>query len=98
MTTRVDRRTGHWYFRTKLKCADGSRPRVFGVPTDYGQPDTQAGAEEAERIAVIKMYLTTGTRVEADAGAQHQAENQRLRRLLGVVLVRELLQKIETEG
>lgn len=46
--------TGRWYFRKQVTHA-GKTERLFGVPEDYGQPNTKAGAEEAERIALARF-------------------------------------------
>ncbi len=61
MSANKDKRTGHWFFRKQVTLPDGTSPRIFGVPTDYGQPDTRVGAEEAERIAIARLRETGST-------------------------------------
>ncbi len=61
MPARRDKRTGHWFFRKKVTLPNGTSPRVFGVPSDYGQADTRVGAEEAERIAVARLRESGST-------------------------------------
>ena len=59
MSARRDKRTGHWFFRRMVRLPDGRRERIFGVAARYGQPDTKAGALEAERLEVQRV-LSTG--------------------------------------
>lgn len=42
-----------------VRLPDGRRERIFGVAARYGQPDTKAGALEAERLEVQRV-LSTG--------------------------------------
>jgi integrase len=42
-----------------VRLPDGRRERIFGVASRYGQPDTKAGALEAERLE-LQRVLTTG--------------------------------------
>jgi integrase len=60
MSARRDTRNGHWFFRKQIRFPDGRRERIFGVPTTDGLPDTKAGAQEAERLA-IQRVLTNGS-------------------------------------
>lgn len=55
MSSRRDPRTGRWFFRKVIKAIDGTKSRLFGVPDDYGQPNTRAGADEAERLAIANV-------------------------------------------
>jgi integrase len=55
-----DPRTDNWYFKKQIRLADGTSTRIRGVPTDYDQPNTKAGALEAERIAIARLR-STGT-------------------------------------
>jgi integrase len=55
-----DSRTGHWYFKKQIRLPDGTSTRIRGVPKDYDQPDTKAGALEAERMAITRLR-STGT-------------------------------------
>lgn len=55
MSAKQDKRTGHWFFRKMVTFPDGTKRRIFGVPTDYGEKDTKAGALEAERIAITQI-------------------------------------------
>ena len=61
MPVRRDKRTGHWIFQTTVKCADGTRTRLFGTPGVPGPyhdlARTQIGAREAERRAIIEAML-----------------------------------------
>ena len=59
MSARRDKRNGHWFFRRMVRLPDGRRERIFGVAARYGQPDTKAGALEAERLEVQRV-LSTG--------------------------------------
>lgn len=58
MTIRKDPRTGRFFFRTWVRFPDGRRARVFGTPGVPGPyhdlPNTQRGAQEAERRAISK--------------------------------------------
>jgi len=56
-----DPRTGHWFFRKKVTLPDGTGRRISGVPTNYSQPDTRLGAEEAERIAIARLRESGST-------------------------------------
>ncbi|MBE7448585.1 MAG: site-specific integrase [Kofleriaceae bacterium] len=55
MPAKQNKRTGHWFFRKMVTFPDGTKRRIFGVPTDYGEKDTKAGALEAERIAITRI-------------------------------------------
>ncbi len=46
------RRGKQWFFRTMVRLPDGRRERIFGVPKTFGLPNTNIGAQEAERRAV----------------------------------------------
>lgn len=61
MSARRDKRkrNGGWYFRRKIRLPDGSKPRIFGVAVLHGQPDTESGALEAERLEINRI-LSTG--------------------------------------
>ena len=63
MTARQDKRNGqrngHWYFRRMVRLPDGRRERIYGVAARHGQPDTKAGALEAERLE-LQRVLSTG--------------------------------------
>ncbi len=61
MSSRRDPRTGRWFFRKVAKAPDGTKRRLFGVPTDYGQPNTKAGSDEAERLAIAKVRESGST-------------------------------------
>jgi integrase len=50
MAVRRDARNGH--FRKQVRKPDGTKARIYGVPTAVGLPDTKVGALEAERRAV----------------------------------------------
>lgn len=50
--TVAKRRNKIWFFRRVVRLPDGTRRRVFGVPTAYGLSNTKVAAEEAERRAV----------------------------------------------
>ncbi len=59
MSIRRDHRNGRWLFRKQITTPDGRQVRIFGVPSTEGLPNTRAGAEEAERLA-IQRVLETG--------------------------------------
>jgi len=61
MPAKQDKRTGHWFFRKMVTLPDGTKRRIFGVPTDYGEKDTKTGALEAERIAITRIRETATT-------------------------------------
>ncbi len=58
MSTRRDKRNGHWLYRKQIKIADGRVIRISGVPTKLGLPDTRAGAEHAERLHIERVLKT----------------------------------------
>jgi integrase len=59
MPIRRDPRTGNWFFRSSVRCPDGTRRRVFGTPGVQGQyhdlANTKIGAQEAERRAIAAV-------------------------------------------
>jgi integrase len=59
MTARRDKRNGHWFFRKMVRLPGGLRKRIYGVAVHCGQPNTKAGAEEAERLEQ-RSVLSTG--------------------------------------
>ncbi|MBZ0237012.1 MAG: site-specific integrase [Deltaproteobacteria bacterium] len=69
MPAKRDKRTGHWFFRKMVTFPDGSKRRIFGVPTDYGQKDTAEGAREAERIAITRIRESGSTEPKPAAPA-----------------------------
>lgn len=44
-----------WYFRKRVVVPGGLRRRVFGVPGPWGLPNTRAGAESAEALAIAEV-------------------------------------------
>ncbi len=58
MSARRDKRWNTWFYRTQLRTGVGRTVRIFGVPTRDGLPNTRAGAEEAERRAIARVYNT----------------------------------------
>ncbi|HVV84779.1 MAG TPA: site-specific integrase [Kofleriaceae bacterium] len=65
MSSRRDPRTGRWFFRKVVTAPDGTKRRLFGVPDDYGQPNTRAGSDEAERLAIAKVREAGSARIQA---------------------------------
>lgn len=61
MPAKRDKRTGHWFFRKMIKFPDGTKRRIFGVPTDYGKDDDREGAEAAEREAIRRIHESGST-------------------------------------
>lgn len=49
------RRNGKWFYRKWVQLPDGTRTRVFGVPGEYGLPNTKQAAEEALRRKLRKL-------------------------------------------
>ena len=64
MSVRRDKRNGRWFFRKQVRCPDGRRVRIFGVPTIDGLPNSKAAAEEAERRAIQRVLDTGKPRLE----------------------------------
>jgi integrase len=58
MSVRRDNRWNTWFYRRQITLPDGRTVRVFGVPTKEGLPNTKAGALEAERRAIARVYTT----------------------------------------
>lgn len=68
MAAHKDKRTGHWFFKKVVKLPDGTSERISGVPRKWLPPDweekndekmdSRAGAEEAERIAVMRLRMS----------------------------------------
>lgn len=71
MPAKQDKRTGHWFFRKMVTFPDGTKRRIFGVPTDYGQADSEDGANRAELIAIMRIEEsgTTNPKPKATAPA-----------------------------
>lgn len=61
MPAKQDKRTGHWFFRKMVTFPDGTKRRIFGVPTDYGQKDTKQGAIKAEEEAIKRIWQSGST-------------------------------------
>jgi hypothetical protein len=49
------RRNGKWFYRKWVKLPNGTRERVFGVPGEFGLPNTKAATEEALRRKLRKL-------------------------------------------
>ncbi len=49
------RRNGKWFYRKWVQLPNGTRTRVFGVPGEYGLPNTKAATEEALRRKQRKL-------------------------------------------
>lgn len=49
------RRNGKWFYRKWVKLPNGNRTRVFGVPSEFGLPNTKAATEEALRRKLRKL-------------------------------------------
>ena len=52
-----ERRNKRWYFRTVIRLPDGSRCRIFGVPGEFGLPNTKSAAKEAEQRKVRMVLM-----------------------------------------
>lgn len=57
MTIRRDKRNGRWLFRKQIRLPDGRSERIFGVPATFGLPNTKQGAEEAQRLAISRLFV-----------------------------------------
>lgn len=58
------RRNRRWYYRKWIRTPDGAKVRVFGVPSEFGLPNTKTGAQEAERRKVNAILGGQPIRVE----------------------------------
>ena len=61
------RRGNKWYYRTWVRKPSGLRVRVFGVPSEYGLPNTETGAKEAMRRKVNAILDGQPVRVPVEA-------------------------------
>lgn len=76
MSVQRDKRTGRWFFRARVQCADGTRVRVFGTPGSGEFRDlqnSQVGGREAERRAIAAV-LSGATSAEARAAKEVQTK------------------------
>lgn len=73
MPIRRDPRTGRWFFRAIVTCADRTTKRVYGTPGVPGPyhdlPNTKVGAQEAERRAIASALDGRST---PDVAAQRE--------------------------
>jgi len=69
MSVRRDPKTGRWFFRARVTFADGKRDRISGTPGVPGPyhdlPNTQRGADAAEKRAITKAMTGQVVRPEA---------------------------------
>lgn len=69
MSVRRDRRSGNWFFRSRVTRPDGRKERISGTPGVSGPfhdlPNTKVGAQEAERRAITKVMTGLTVRIES---------------------------------
>lgn len=79
MSVQRDKRTGRWFFRARVQCADGTRVRVFGTP-GFGEfrdlQNSQVGGREAERRAIADVL---GGVASAEARAAKEVAQKTIR-------------------
>ncbi len=64
MSVRRDRRWNRWFYRAWVHPPGGPKVRIFGVPRTDHLPNTRAGAEQAERLAIARVLNTGKAKAE----------------------------------